>query len=65
MSFRNWIHNLWIDNCEERRIYSDGDRLTEQEYFQKFKWWLKHEWRYQQQQQQQREKINERFRQWN
>ena len=65
MSFRNWAHNLWIENCEERQTYSVGDQLTEQEYFQRFKWWLRREWRHQQQLQQQREKINERFKQWN
>lgn len=64
-NFRHWVHNLWLDNCEEKVLYCDEDRLTEQEYFQKFKWWLRREWRHQQQLQQKREKINERFRQWN
>jgi hypothetical protein len=45
--FRNWVHNLWIDNCEERQLYAGGERLTEQEYFQKFKWWLRREYQYQ------------------
>lgn len=63
--FRNWVHNLWIENCEERTLYHSGDRLSEREYFQKFKWWIRREWRHQQHQQIKREKINERFRQWN
>lgn len=64
MSFRNWAHNLYLENCEERILFCDGDRLTEQEYFQRFKWWLRRQWRIQRQEQQKREKINERFRQW-
>lgn len=44
--FRSWVHNLWIDNCEERVLYCDGDKLTEQEYFQRFKWWLRREYRH-------------------
>lgn len=59
--FRNWIHNLWIDNCEERILYSNSDRLSEREYFLKFKWWLKREYRHQQQLQQKKEKYYERF----
>lgn len=62
--FRNWVHNLWIDNCEERVLYCDGDRLTEQEYFQRFKWWLRREYRHQQQKEIKREELNERYKQW-
>jgi hypothetical protein len=62
--FRNWVHNLWLDNCEERVLYCDGDRLTEQEYFQRFKWWLRREYRHQCQKEIKREELNERFRQW-
>jgi hypothetical protein len=45
-NFRHWVHNLWIDNCDERLLYSPGERLTEQEYFQRFKWWLRREFRH-------------------
>jgi len=64
IKFRNWVHNLWIDNCEERVLYCDGDRLTEQEYFQRFKWWLRREYRHQQQKEIKRKELDERFRQW-
>jgi hypothetical protein len=47
-SFRHWVHNLWIDNCEERLIYSAGNRLSEKEYFHQFKWWLRREFRHRQ-----------------
>jgi hypothetical protein len=62
--FRNWVHLLWVDNCEERVLYCDGDKLSEQEYFQRFKWWLRREYRHQQKKEIEREKINERYRQW-
>lgn len=45
--FKSWVHNLWVDNCEERLLFCD-DRLTEQEYFRRFKWWLRREYRHQQ-----------------
>lgn len=45
--FRLWVHRLWVENCEERLVYHDGDRLSSSEYFQKFKWWLRREYRHQ------------------
>ena len=47
-SFRGWVHNLWLENCEERLLYNGGNRLDEREYFRQFKWWLRREWRHQQ-----------------
>jgi len=44
--FRGWVHNLWIENCEERMLYRDGDRMSEQEYWHRFRWWLRREWRH-------------------
>ena len=46
--FRAWVHQLWIENCDEHQQYN-STRYGEQEYFQKYKWWLKREYRYQQQ----------------
>jgi hypothetical protein len=43
--FRNWVHNLWLENCEERRIYGSGPKLTLEEYFQQTKWWLKQQYK--------------------
>ena len=44
--FRNWLHNLWVENCEEH--YQDNvPPYTQQEYFEKYKWWLKREYKYQ------------------
>jgi hypothetical protein len=46
--FRHWVHNLWIENCEERLQYHSGTPLDKQEYFNHYKWWLRREYRYQQ-----------------
>ena len=62
--FRSWVHQLWIENCEERLLYRNGDRLSEKDYFQQFKWWLKREYRHHRHKELEREKINERFREW-
>lgn len=62
--FRNWVRSLWLENCEERLVYGIQSRISEREYFQQYKWWLRREYRHQQQKQIQREKINERFKQW-
>lgn len=48
--FRNWVHNLWIQNCEERQLYNGGPRLAAEEYFRQFKWWLRREYRHQKEQ---------------
>jgi hypothetical protein len=45
--FRNWVHNLWLDNCEEH----DQDKrpkYSEKEYFQMYKYWIKREFKHQQ-----------------
>jgi hypothetical protein len=62
--FRNWVHILWIDNCEERILYCDGDRLSEREYFQKFKWWLRREYRYYVEQEKNKELIRKKHERW-
>lgn len=46
-SFRTWLYNIWIDNCDEHRNNNELP-YTMQEYFQKYKYWLKREFRYQQ-----------------
>jgi hypothetical protein len=64
IEFRNWVHNLWVDNCEERMLYCDGDRLTEQEYFQRFKWWLRREYQHQINRQKEQDERRKQFEQW-
>lgn len=45
--FRLWVHNLWIENCEEHNIFGEK-RLSSQEYFTRYKYWLKREYRHRQ-----------------
>lgn len=43
-AFRGWVHQRWVDNCEEHNLY-DLPRHTIEEYWHKNKWWLKHKYR--------------------
>jgi hypothetical protein len=45
-AFRGWLRNIWLDNCDEHRDLGEM-AMTQQEYFQKYKYWLKREFRYQ------------------
>lgn len=45
--FRSWLEDLWRDNCSEHDDYNEP-RYTLQEYFAKYKWWLRREYRHQQ-----------------
>ena len=43
--FRMWVQNLWIENCEERLVYQQ-DPVTQQQYWDTYKWWIKREYRH-------------------
>jgi hypothetical protein len=45
--FRAWLAELWRENCDEHDQYREP-RLTMQEYFARYKYWLKREYRHQQ-----------------
>lgn len=47
-NFRLWVQNLWYENCDEHYAHKEPS-YSIQEYFQKFKYWLKREYRHQQQ----------------
>jgi hypothetical protein len=47
MQFRQWIEQAWQANCEEREQFREAC-FSRAEYFQRFKYWLKHEYRRQQ-----------------
>jgi hypothetical protein len=47
MTFGQWVHELWLQNCDEL-LELNQTRYTQQEYFQKYKYWLKREYRHQQ-----------------
>lgn len=46
MRFRQWCSQMWYEHCDE--VYSwTGQNPTylSQEYFNRYKWWLKREFR--------------------
>lgn len=45
-SFRGWVHNLWVQNCDEHSQYSIP-AYKEKEYFNTYRWWLKREYKQQ------------------
>lgn len=45
--FRLWVGNIWRENCTENFIWGDPELSLEQ-YFAKYKWWLKREYRHRQ-----------------
>jgi hypothetical protein len=47
MQFRAWVERLWQANCEEREQFLEA-QFSRVEYFQRFKYWLKREYRRQQ-----------------
>lgn len=41
--FRLWVHNLWLDSRDERSQLKILP-LTMEQYWAKYKWWLKREY---------------------
>jgi hypothetical protein len=54
MSFRNWLQNIYIDNCEEHDAWGEP-RISIKQYFSRYKWWLRREYRFQMQNENQRQ----------
>jgi len=44
--FRSWVQDLWRENCEEYLTVNQKP-YTMQEYWARYKYWLKREYRYQ------------------
>lgn len=44
--FRKWVEEIWRENQEERIVWHDTPESLEV-YFQRYRWWLKREYRYQ------------------
>jgi hypothetical protein len=44
--FRSWLRILWAANAAERADFG-FDPITLQEYFKRYKYWLKREYRHQ------------------
>lgn len=45
--FRHWVHELWLENCDEHLTYSE-DPYTMKQYWERYKYWLKREYKHQQ-----------------
>ena len=45
-AFRKWLREIWAENCTERMEYKELP-YSMQEYFQKYKYWLKREFKHQ------------------
>jgi hypothetical protein len=46
LDFRKWLYELWVRNCKERNDYHELP-YSQAEYFQRYKYWLKREYRHQ------------------
>ncbi len=46
-SFRHWVRELWLENCEEHLTYNENP-YTIKQYWERYKWWLRREYRHQQ-----------------
>ena len=47
-SFRMWCQEKWFEHKDELEAYHQPLPYTAQEYFQRYKYWLKREYRHQQ-----------------
>lgn len=45
-AFRLWVQRIWMENCEERLTVGQ-DRVTMQQYWDNYKYWLKREYQHQ------------------
>ena len=47
MRFRVWCQDKWYEHKDELESYGQGLPYTAQEYFNKYKYWLKREYKHQ------------------
>lgn len=45
-NFRNWLRIIWLENCREHEDHNELP-YTLQEYWQRYRWWLRREYRHQ------------------
>ncbi len=45
-AFRNWVRNIWFENTSERLEYKELP-YSIKEYWERYKYWLKREYRFQ------------------
>lgn len=48
--FRHWVNQIWMENREEKLTYGE-DPVTIKSYWDKYKFWLKREYKHQQRKQ--------------
>ena len=47
MTFRSWINEVWFEHVDEMLTwYNAQPPYTSSEYFNKYKWWLRREYRH-------------------
>jgi hypothetical protein len=46
-TFRSWVREIWMENCEERLTFNQNP-ATIKEYWNTYKYWLKREYQHQQ-----------------
>lgn len=44
--FRHWVTELWMENREERLLYGE-EPATITQYWERYKYWLKREYKHQ------------------
>lgn len=44
--FRIWITQMWYEHCTELESYGQPVAYTSTDYFRKYKYWLKREFRH-------------------
>ena len=47
MTFRAWCQEKWYEHCTELESYGQRVSYNSKEYFAKYKYWLKREYRFQ------------------
>lgn len=47
MKFRDWVRIIWLENVSEHEAYGELP-LSDKDYWQRYKWWLKREYQFQQ-----------------
>jgi hypothetical protein len=45
-AFRHWVNELWMENREERLLYGE-EPATITQYWERYKFWLKREYKHQ------------------
>jgi hypothetical protein len=45
-AFRLWVNDIWHQNCEEHLTYGE-DPYTIKQYWERYKYWLKREYKHQ------------------